>query len=218
MCLIMAIECGILLVFIFFMYFYLYESFNTSKVCARNNGKCFSVQDKFDLEDKRDAADTLNIINSRNMRFFEYLRQKYLVNPQIVGGALLKKRQKMVKNLLNRYDPAAIVEHMPASVHNTSYVFAKGRRIGYCLREKKSGNHTLHNLPILYFVNLHELSHLAATEYNPGHDYRFWSDFKFLLKEAAAAGLYHPVDYSKNPQHYCGIYIYYNPFFDNSVI
>ena len=214
------LSISILLIIILCIYYRwdVIEFFNegTTKVCSNVNGGCYYVQTKFNPETFVQAADALDTINKMNLEFFEYLKKKYLESPpnKLKQSKLFKKRQTMVRNLIHRYNPNAIMEHMPLSKKNTSYVFAKGERIGYCLREKRTGENHIHKLPVLYFVNLHELSHLAATEYNPGHDERFWSDFKFILKEAMQAGLYTPIDYDTHPVHYCGIEIFYNPLYD----
>ena len=62
---------------------------------------------------------------------------------------------------------------------------------------------------------------LQATENDPSdffvftcHTEEFWSNFKFLLKEAKKEGIYNPIDYKKNPQPYCGMTITDNPYFD----
>ena len=47
-----------------------------------------------------------------------------------------------------------------------------------------------------------------------GHNDEFWTNFKFLLDIAVENGLYHPVDYKKNPQEYCGMDITDNPYYD----
>ncbi len=128
-----------------------------------------------------------------------------------------EKRRKMVRALLKRYNPNVIVEHSPKSAKNTSYVWAKGGEIGYCLRERETGENKIHAIPSVYFVNLHEISHLASIEYNPKHTKSFWRNFKFILEEAVEAGVYKPVDYSISPMNYCGVSVYYNPLYDRSL-
>ena len=41
-----------------------------------------------------------------------------------------------------------------------------------------------------------------------------WDNFKFLLVQAKAAGLYNPVDYKNKPGEYCGMPITDNPYYD----
>ena len=184
---------------------------NLKKVCSENNGSCFKINTKFNPETFVQAANMLDKINDKNIKFFNFLKKKYL------NSWSNKKKRQMVLNLIKRYNPNSIIEHAPINEKNTSYVFAKGKRIGFCLREKLTGNNNIQDFSTIYFVNLHELSHLAATEYNPNHDERFWADFKFILKEAVEAGVYTPIDYSIKPKHYCGIDIFYNPLYDNKI-
>ncbi len=214
----------VILVYLFYIRRDVVEFFNnnTVKVCSKVNGGCYHVQTRYNPNTYTSAADTLDTIHGKNMKFFKFLKNKYLnarypSNLSVIGLRNLKKKKKMVKNLISRYDPRTIVEHVPKSDRNTSYVYAKGEKIGYCLRERKSGNNNIHPMETLYFVNLHELSHLADSDYNAGHNRKFWADFKFILKEAVEAGVYNPVDYSISPINYCGISIYYNPFYDNSL-
>ena len=47
-----------------------------------------------------------------------------------------------------------------------------------------------------------------------GHTEEFWQNFKFLLENAIDENIYHPVDYKKNPQPYCGMDITDNPYYD----
>ena len=100
--------------------------------------------------------------------------------------------------------------------HNgTSYTVNKGRAMYICLRNKFDHN-KLVDPEMLFFVMLHEASHIA--NYNGwGHDQRFWMVFKFILQNAVESGLYHPVDYSKYPQDYCGLHVDWNPLLDKTL-
>ena len=57
----------------------------------------------------------------------------------------------------------------------------------------------------LTYVAIHELGHLATKEI--GHLDVFWKNFKWLLEIATKNGIYNYVDYSKQPQPYCGLVI-----------
>ena len=50
---------------------------------------------------------------------------------------------------------------------------------------------------------VHELAHVYTTQV--GHTKLFWDNFRFLLGEAVAAGVYKRVDYQKHPVEYCGV-------------
>jgi len=59
---------------------------------------------------------------------------------------------------------------------------------------------------------MHELGHVMSK--SVGHNEEFWSNFKFILQEAKNANMYQPVDYSKEPESYCGMEINSNPYFN----
>ena len=114
-----------------------------------------------------------------------------------------------VKRLIEGFNPNKIVETLPTSEH-TAYSENKGEKIAFCL-EKNKGKSQLIDSNTLYFVSLHEMAHIATE--SVGHTEEFWSNFKMLLKEAVDAGLYDPVDYSKNPEPYCGMTLSDSPLF-----
>ena len=125
---------------------------------------------------------------------------------------LLKEKKNpspAVTRLINGFNPHKIVETLPTSEH-TAYSENKGEKIAFCL-EKKKGESKLIDSNTLYFVSLHEMAHIATK--SVGHTEEFWSNFKMLLEEAVKAGLYDPVDYSKNPEPYCGMTLSDNPLF-----
>ena len=67
------------------------------------------------------------------------------------------------------------------------------------------------------FVNLHELTHIASTKNDPGHKIDFWKNFKIILQEAKEIGVYKPINYKKTPVNYCGMNIFYNPYFNKKL-
>jgi hypothetical protein len=62
------------------------------------------------------------------------------------------------------------------------------------------------------FVLIHELAHLASSEY--GHDEAFWKNNKFLLHAGHACGIYAYQKYEQRPVSYCGQRISGNPYTD----
>jgi predicted metal-dependent hydrolase len=103
------------------------------------------------------------------------------------------------------------METLPTSEH-TAYSENKGEKLAFCLNKKKTDNNDLIDENTLTFVAIHELSHIATKSI--GHKTEFWNNFKFLLTEAQAAGLYSPKDYKSAPQEYCGMKISDNPYYD----
>lgn len=195
-----------------------YESFateiNTNKHCI--DGGCYKVHNKY--ENKEDSAKLLQQIDEHNKRFINCMYDRYVLSPEKarreMDSADFDFRKKLADNLKKRYNSDAIHEHVPRSTRNTSFVYGKGENIGYCLREKNSGNDNIHSFDTLQFVNLHELSHLADPNYNTGHDRNFWRIFKILLHEAKKCNIYQPKDYKLEPMDYCGLTVKYNPYFD----
>jgi hypothetical protein len=115
-----------------------------------------------------------------------------------------------VQRLVQKFNPKKISETLPTSEY-TAYSENKGEKIAFCLNKKKDGKELI-DLNTLTFVAIHELSHIMTT--SEGHKQEFWKNFKFLLENAKAAGIYDPVDYKKNPEPYCGMDITDNPYYD----
>ena len=59
---------------------------------------------------------------------------------------------------------------------------------------------------------LHELAHIMTLSI--GHTEEFWTNFKFLIKEADIINIYKPIDYKETPVTYCGMDITDNPLYD----
>ena len=114
------------------------------------------------------------------------------------------------QRLKQRFDPSVIRETLPTS-KLTAYSENKGEKIAFCLNKRNHNNEELIDDNTLMFVALHELAHVASE--SVGHNDEFWSNFRFLLKEAVDLDLYTPLDYSKYPQSYCGMRITDNPHY-----
>ncbi len=121
----------------------------------------------------------------------------------------------IINHLLDNYNPDVFYENDPRFSTDTSYTQDKGASMHICLRRKDDSNQLV-DPGILLFVMLHEMSHIA--NYNGwGHERDFWIVFKFILHEAKLAGIYEPVDYSKYPIDYCGLYVNYSPYFNDDL-
>ena len=174
---------------------------------ATLDGKWYRIISAFQGGD--DAANVLAKINKFLLSVLKYMKVKYVDNPDPKTA----KQRAYTQRLLNLYNPDVLRENNPRTIKNTSYVINKGDEIYFCLREKKTGKANFHDLEVLKFVALHEIAHIATKGY--GHEDDFWSNFKFIAREAAEAGLYTPVDYQKHPVEYCALTIDYNPLYDN---
>lgn len=169
------------------------------------DGRNYPVVGSF--EGEREAADMLARINDFLLKVIKHMKKKYIVNGE--GG---KREKEATLLLLDRYNPDVLFENNPVGLENTSYVSNKGESIGFCLREKKTGNNDIHHWGIVQFVALHEISHIITEEY--GHGVEFWYNFKFMINEAIDSGLYRSVNYAMYPEKYCGVLITYSPEFD----
>lgn len=140
------------------------------------------------LPDKQDAADTLAKLVKDMQSLIKYLKQKY-------------PEKKIVQRLVDNFNPDNISEG-DVDTGYTSYTINKGKMV-LCIRQKDGTKTLIKDMNLLRYVVIHELGHLASKSI--GHTKEFWSTFKFILQEAVQMGLYTKVNYSNNPQPYCGI-------------
>lgn len=152
------------------------------------NGKYYHVQEHF--PDSQSAAQILSQLDSTILKFIKYLQNKYPNHKGVMR--------------LNKYKSENIIEGHPINKEgSTSYSVNKGEKVVFCLRSKR--NKQLHHLNLLIFVAVHELAHIMSVSY--GHNLEFMNNFKFLLKEAVKTGVWKKINFSLNPQEYCGIHV-----------
>jgi len=148
-----------------------------------------------DLPDKEQAAELMAEIKRRLEKLINYCVANFPENEN-------------VKIMSERFKPHNIQE-TSVTDSGTSYTIDKGKEMHLCLREKS--NMELHNINILMFVAIHELAHVLSTSY--GHNSEFGENFIFLLEQSIKIGIYNSVDYSKNPEEFCGIDVTSNPLY-----
>jgi hypothetical protein len=156
------------------------------------NKYCVRERDKLEL-----VADLLAKVTNNMKSLVSHIKKTY-------------PDRENVKRLHENFNPKKIYETLPTSSY-TAYSENKGEKLAFCTTTTKHGNKLIDE-NTLTFVAIHELAHLATK--TVGHTEEFWSNFKFLLKEAKNKNIYQPVDYKKNPQPYCGMNITDNPYFD----
>jgi predicted metal-dependent hydrolase len=170
------------------------DVFNLKCIISDVDGHRYCVRKR---EDEKAAANLLAKVTEKCKELVEYLKNKH-------------PNDERVKRLVSGFNPKKISETLPTS-ELTAYSENKGEKIAFCLNRTKNST-TLIDLNTLTFVSIHELSHIATKSI--GHKQEFWQNFKFLLENAKAAGIYDPVDYKKKPQTYCGMTITDNPYYD----
>ena len=186
----------IILIFIIIIGFTFYlnsDSFNLKCVVANRDGNTYCVRDSDRIQQ---SAELLAEVTNRMKQIVEYLHEKY-------------PKDERVERLVANFNPNRIVETLPTSEF-TAYSEGKGSKLAFCLRKHKDTMQLI-DINTLTFVALHELSHLMTK--SVGHHQEFWSNFKFMLKNAVAEGIYSPIDYGKHPKDYCGLMIDDNPLF-----
>jgi len=167
-----------------------------------------------------DAASLLDRVHSRTIALMRVLKVKYHIDEPDDAEAdhshtsIDPDKRKIVDSLLNDYNPDVLTEHIPLG-NETSFTKNKGEAMRLCLRDKNDPRKLIDE-DTLMFVVLHEISHIAAYD-TWGHTKRFWEVFKFILREAVAAGMYTPTDYSQRKVVYCGLTLTHNPLFDPSI-
>lgn len=175
-------------------------------------------------QNNKEAARLLDSVHNSMLDFMRFLKKKYHIGEtdDVISaeGSLHESitrgdAYQIIYTLLCNYNPDEFYEADPAKTSDTSWTVNKGDAMYICMR-KRSDPTQLIDKNLVLFVVLHECAHIA--NYNGwGHPTRFWEVFKFLLHEAEESGIMRNVDYSKFPQWYCGLYMNYNPYFDNTL-
>ena len=187
-------------IFIIFILFFCLVIYNQSDlfqlkcIIASKDGNRYCVRERAKLEP---AANLLAEVTQQMKDMVAYMKEKHPTDVR-------------TKRLVDGFNPKRISETLPTS-ELTAYSENKGEKIAFCLNRKKEGTRLI-DLNTLTFVALHELSHIMTESI--GHKQEFWQNFKFMLQNAKAAGIYHPVDYKKTPHEYCGMDINDNPYYD----
>jgi predicted metal-dependent hydrolase len=144
--------------------------------------------------DKLQAANILATIK-KNM----FIIMNYLVN----NIDKYKDNYDHIKQLQYKIKDVIIIESTENSVY-TSYSVNKGEQIVFCVRSRKNKDE-FHDLNLMMYVVLHEMSHVACPEY--GHTPLFKKIFAFITNIAIELNLYTKIPFDTNPQEYCGMTI-----------
>jgi len=174
--------------------YYESDAFNLKCIISSKDGNRYCVRERLKLEL---AADLLASVTGKCKNMVEYMKKTH-------------PDDERTKRLAEGFNPKKINETLPTS-ELTAYSENKGEKLAFCLNTTKNGDKLI-DIETLTFVALHELSHIMTK--TVGHKQEFWQNFKFLLQNAKAAGIYDPVDYKKKPKNYCGMKINDNPYYD----
>jgi len=153
-----------------------------------------------DLPDKQAASNMLAKIKENIKLISNYLYDKIKNDPN-----KYKQYRNYIKQLYKNIQNTIITEN-DNNMEYTSYTVDKGVEIVFCLRTRLRGeNNKLHDLNLVMYVVLHEISHVACPE--TGHTPLFKEIFEFILRKGIKLGIINYVDFSRNPSEYCGMTI-----------
>lgn len=169
------------------------DTFQLKCVISKVDGNTYCVRDNAYV---KQSADLLAEVTLRMKKLVQHMKEKY-------------SNRSDVQRLIENFNPSRIVETLPTSLH-TAYSEDKGKKIAFCLQKHKEDMKRI-DINTLTFVAIHELSHLMTETI--GHEQDFWKNFKFLLKNAVAIGIYDSIDYQQQPEPYCGMTIDDNPLY-----
>lgn len=179
-------EAFILFVMIVIIFMYIKQYYGEVEIVrAKTDDRRYIVRK---LPDAQEAAELLARINAKLARLVEHMASSYPSD-----AAVLK--------LHRNYNPDSLSEG-GTEVGYTSYSVNKGEKIVMCLRQRDD---SFVSENVLVYVAIHELGHLMTSEV--GHVPAFWQNFRRLVQEAIAIGVYTRVDFDSQPQPYCGISI-----------
>jgi hypothetical protein len=166
---------------------------NVTNVKSSVNGKEYQVQN---LPDKEEAANKMAEINEK----VDKLLRHYKDDPSSMSD-------HRIRVMIERFNPQNLCEN-DINADSTSYSENKGEKIVVCLRDK-TPPYKLVDSNTLIFVLLHEMAHLMT--FSTGHTPEFWANFRRMLNDAMAVGIYENVNYAHDPKPYCGIEITDSP-------
>lgn len=177
------------IVIIFIYIFYCIKKGRLTLVEANNNVKYMVYNDR----NKADSANKLAELIEKMFKLKNYL---------VTNIDKFPKYKEYIILLRDNFDEekTSIYENAPDS-DLTSYSVNKGEELAFCLKSKKTGQ--LHDINLLMYVALHEMSHIACPEI--GHGDLFKDIFRFITLQAIEIKLYTEDDYGEKPVEYCGM-------------
>ena len=112
--------------------------------------------------------------------------------------------KEYIERLYEQAPKIIIVESTKDSKY-TSYSVNKGEQIVFCLRKRLLPNN-LHDINLMMYVVLHEISHVACPIYD-NHGPLFRKIFNFITIYAIKLGIYEKINFREDPVDYCGLLI-----------
>lgn len=152
------------------------------------------------VRNEQDKQQSSNILGKMRQNIIQL--SDYLYNNIKDDGN--KEYEQYIIRLHEKINDIIIVESTQDSIY-TSYSVNKGEQIVFCLRSKKNINN-LHDINLMMYVVLHEISHVACPVYD-NHGPLFRKIFAFITTNAIKIGIYKKIDFDKYNEEYCGLMI-----------
>lgn len=160
------------------LFIFLYTNSNNLVKIKSTNNKFYYTQQKHSLK----ASHILILLEDFINKLSYYLLKDNFNN-------------KYIKNKLKK---KIIIKEIPNKYKN--YVsYLSNKTIYICLR--KNINQFETNINALYFIIMHELSHIITK--TQGHTKEFWDNYKLIINTATKYKLYKYKDYYNNPVKIC---------------
>ena len=181
-----------ILIAIIIIFIYIFLFFNRSNVTyvESNTGTKFLV---YKDQKKQEKANLLGQV-VKNM----FILKNHLVKNQntFIGY------ETYIEQLKNNFNETRTSIYETDNESDlTSYSVNKGEELSFCLKSKQTGE--LHDINLIMYVALHEMSHIACPEI--GHGELFKKIFKKLTEEAISIGIYTKTNFGEAPVEYCGM-------------
>jgi hypothetical protein len=158
-------------------------------------------------KDKQRAANLLARIKANIYGITYFLNEKIKNQITAMQHRYVEFRPYILQ-LTEKIKNVVVRESASNSVY-TSYTVNKGEQIIFCIRSKTLANvlksNNMHDLNLVMYVALHEISHVACPEYD--HTPLFKKIFKFICEEGIEMGIYTKIDFVQYPKEYCGMQI-----------
>lgn len=182
----------VIIIFILIICYFKFSYPNMTYVKSDIDSNYYLVRN---VHDKLQAANTLARLRNNVITLSDFLYNNVDQYKDFVP--YIQRLHEKVRSII-------IVESTQDSIY-TSYSVNKGEQIVFCLRSRK-GLNNLHNVNLMMYVVLHEISHVACPIYD-NHGPLFKKIFGFITSEAMKLKLYKKIDFPNAPEEYCGLNI-----------
>ena len=153
-----------------------------------------------DLTNKRQACNTIATMKQKVNILIDHLYEKKDTDYKDYRDNIIRLKQRVYNITISENNGRG---------KETSYSVNKGDELVLCLRSKSQWDQ-FHDNNLIFYVVLHELSHIASPTYEPeynNHGPVFKKIFAFITTVAINIGLYQKINFNQKAEEYCGIYI-----------